>query len=62
MKTWDIRNLWVDTVAAYNGGTKARYWSIGYWTDEEHCEDTWREVEQRNDYCEAEFRLGELSD
>lgn len=43
-RTWDARNLWVNTFAAFNGGDQTRKWSLGYWSSEERTDDTWNEV------------------
>lgn len=51
MKVYEVRNLWVDTFAAFNSGRKDRYNSVGYF-DRNHrawdklgaCDDTWVEV------------------
>lgn len=44
---FETRNLYVNTFAAYNGGSQARYWSIGYYTAEgaQQCDETWVEID-----------------
>lgn len=51
---YEARNLYVNTFAAYNGGTQARYWSVGYYTAQgaEACDDTWVQIDSLPDDTE----------
>lgn len=39
----EARSMWVDTFAAFNGGTQKRKWSIGHW-DADHAQAEWVEL------------------